>query len=144
MSYKSEFKNDDAWNAIDSNIRLVKDGRLTHDAEKFVPILKENGVKTIIRYYASSRRSKTVTRDEVRILSEHGFYFLPVYQDNARRTRDFNQTKGAVAGRNAKEFIDYVGQPKGTTIFFAVDTDFSKREIEKYVVPYFKGVNNPT
>lgn len=142
MGYKSKFMNADEWNAIDSNIRFVRDGRLTHDARNFLPVLRNNGVTTIIRYYASSKRSKTVTRAEVKVLSKEGFYILPVYQDNARRTRDFGQTKGAVAGRNALEFIEYVSQPKGTSIFFAVDTDFTTSQIKDYVVPYFRGVNN--
>ena len=140
MSYKAKFSSDEGWNAIDTNIRLVKSGRWTSDGYKFMKMLKRQGADIIIRYYASSRRAKTVTKEEVRKMSEDGFFFLPVYQDNARKTSDFSYSKGVQAGKNALDFVDYIGQPDGTTILFAVDTDFSQTEIEKYVVPYFKGV----
>lgn len=140
MSYKSKFSSTNGWNAIDTNIRLVRDGKWTKDGYSFMKMLKTNGVNTIIRYYASSRRSKTVTREEVKKFSEDGFYFLPVYQDNARLTGDFSYAKGEEAGKNALDFVNYVGQPDGTTILFAVDTDFSDAEIKRFVVPYFKGV----
>lgn len=140
MSYKAKFSSSKGWNAIDTNIRLVKNGRWTSDGYKFMKMLKGQGANIIIRYYASSRRSKTVTKEEVRKFAEDGFYFLPVYQDNARKTSDFSYSKGVQAGKNALDFVDYIGQPDGTTILFAVDTDFSQSEIEKYVVPYFKGV----
>jgi hypothetical protein len=105
-------------------------------------MLKRNDIKTVIRYYASTRRAKTVTKEEVELLNEHGFWFLPVYQDNARKTRDFSSSKGKTAGKNALDFANYVGQPDGTSILFAVDTDFSTSQIKRYVVPYFKSVQD--
>jgi hypothetical protein len=135
MSYKSEYSSTKEWNCVDTNIRLTRP-----KGHKFIAMLKRNNIKTVIRYYASTRRSKTVTKAEVKMLNNEGFYFLPVYQDNARRTRDFGYNKGKIAGRNALDFADYVGQPIGTSILFAVDTDFTRSQILRYVVPYFKGV----
>ena len=141
MSYRSAYSNTKNWNAIDTNIRLVRNGKFTRNGNKFIGFLKRNNVHTIIRYYASSRRSKTVTKEEVRVYSDEGFYFLPVYQDRARQTSDFGLSNGRRAASHALDFVDYVGQPDGTTIFFAVDTDFSESKVKKYVVPYFEGLH---
>jgi hypothetical protein len=135
LSYRSEFSSSRGWNCVDTNIRLVGT-----KGKSFRNYLKKNGVHTIIRYYASSRRAKTLTNAEAKIISQDGFNILPVYQDNARKTSDFGKSKGRSSGANALEFVDYIGQPEGSTIFFAVDTDFSTGNINKYVVPYFEGV----
>lgn len=137
MSYKSEFSSSSGWNAVDTNIRLEGDA-----GKDFKLWLRAQGVHTIIRYYASSKRSKTITSSEVKALCRDGFNFLPVYQDNARRTSDFGKSKGRDSADNAFEFADYTGQPEGSTILFAVDTDFSPSQIDGYVLPYFEGIHD--
>ena len=135
MSYKSDFSSAKGWNAIDTNIKLTRS-----QGKSFMGELKKYGVDTIIRYYASSQRAKTVSKEEAELICENGFWFLPVYQDNARKTSDFGSKNGKSSAKNAEKFIDYIGQPDGTSILFAVDTDFTKSQIEKYVVPYFEAV----
>ena len=136
MTYKSDFANDSGWNAIDTNHKLN-----TSRASNFVKYLEENNVKVIIRYYASSRRSKTISLEEYKFLSNKGFLILPVYQDINRKSTDFGYNNGIQHAKNALEFTKYLSQPEHTTILFAVDTDFTPEQIEKYIVPYFQGIN---
>jgi uncharacterized protein (TIGR02594 family) len=136
MSYKSDFANDSGWNAIDTNHKLN-----TSRASNFVKYLEENNVKVIIRYYASSKRSKTISLEEYKFLSNKGFLILPVYQDINRKSTDFGYNNGIQHAKNALEFTKYLSQPEHTTILFAVDTDFTPEQIEKYIVPYFQGIN---
>jgi uncharacterized protein (TIGR02594 family) len=136
MTYKFDFTNDSGWNAIDTNHKLN-----TPKASNFVKYLEENNVKVIIRYYASSKRSKTISLEEYKHLSDKGFYILPVYQDVNRKSTDFGYNNGIQHAKNALKFVKYLSQPEHTTILFAVDTDFTPDQIEKYIIPYFKGIN---
>ncbi len=136
MGYYEDFTDDSGWSAVDTNIRL-----LGPRGRKFINYLKENRVKTIIRYYASSQRAKTITNEEARHLSDEGFFLLPVYQDRHRLTVDFGSQNGVNCARNAVWFAGLIGQPEGSTILFAVDEDFSQANIDAYIVPYFESVN---
>ena len=135
MSFKSEFSNSNGWSIVDTNRKTnsVK-GHL------FRQFLKNSGVHTVIRYYASSQRGKTISRSEAKVLSNDGFNILPVYQDNARRLSDFGGANGEKAAENAERFANEIGQPIGTTILFAVDTDFSQSQINEAIVPFFKAI----
>lgn len=137
MSYKHDFTNTSGWNAIDTNHKLN-----TKKAKSFVNYLKDNDVKVIIRYYASSQRSKTISLEEFKFLSEEGFKILPVYQDINRKTTDFGYDNGVRHAKNAMKFVEYLSQPEQTTILFAVDTDFTPNQVEKYIIPYFRGIND--
>jgi glycoside hydrolase-like protein/uncharacterized protein DUF2272 len=135
MSYESEFKDDTGWSAIDTNVKLTGErGR------KFQEFLKQQNVSTIIRYYASTKRAKTLSLQEAKLISSAGFQIIPVYQDRNRRPEDFGTEKGKECAANAAEFAAYIGQPEGSTIFFAADEDFSQAEIDKYIVPYFEEI----
>ena len=124
MSYRESFMNADAWSAADVSVRLN-----TKAGNAFLKFLHENGVDTIIRYYASSARPKTITPDEAKWLSKEGFGILPVFQDSSRRISDFSQEKGRANARSAMDFATRVGQPrdKGSTILFAPNPGFLQR-----------------
>lgn len=57
-------------------------------------------METIIRYYASSRRAKTITKEEAKVISADGFNILPVYQDVNRKPSDFGYKKGKRSADN--------------------------------------------
>jgi len=135
MSYKSDFEDDDGWSAVDTNIKLN-----TQPGKIFRQFLKERSVSTIIRYYASSVRSKTTSRDEAQLLSSDGFYILPVFQDTNREPEHFGAANGKTNAISAKNFANRVGQPEGTTILFAADADFTEGQVADYIVPYFEAV----
>jgi len=135
MSFKSDFKNATGWNAVDTNKKLTKRG-----GSNFIKFLKGENVHTIIRYYASSERPKTINLDEARAITAAGFAILPIYQDNNRKKKDFSEKKGEKAAENALKFADRLKQPDRSTILFAVDSDLSKTVINNNVSDYFKGI----
>jgi hypothetical protein len=135
MTFKEEFSSDSGWSVADTNSKLN-----TATAASFLRFLTTNGVSTVIRYYASSERRKTLSANEAQMLSAAGFSILPVYQDTNRGPEDFGGHNGSVSADNALSFARRVGQPEGTTILFAVDVDFSMAQIDRVVVPYFDAI----
>lgn len=135
MSFKTQFSDATGWNTVDTNRKLTKRG-----GDEFIAFLKENNVHTVIRYYASSERSKTFDAHEAKLLASEGFAILPVYQDRNRLEDDFSEAEGRTSARNALRFADRLRQPDGSTILFAVDADLSQTVIENNVSAYFRGV----
>jgi len=139
MSYKEDFTNADGLSAADVSIRLNNAA-----GKAFLTFLRGNGVDTIIRYYATSNRPKTLTPEEAKLLSKEGFGILPVFQDSSRNISDFSRQKGSVNAKSAMEFAKRVGQPKdkGSTILFAVDADYSSSQIDGPILDYFKAIKD--
>lgn len=137
MGYKEDFSNADGWSAVDASVRLntVAGGHL-------VSRFRASGVDTIIRYYASTARPKTITPEEALFLSKEGFGILPVFQDSSRNIANFSTAAGTANGKSALEFAKRIGQPKGvgSTILFAVDADYSASEIDGPILAYFKAI----
>lgn len=139
MSYKEDFTNADGWSAVDVSTRLN-----TTAGKTFLAFLRSKGVDTLIRYYASSVRAKTITVAEARFLSKEGFAILPVYQDSSRKIEHFSTQQGVANARSAMDFAKLIGQPKGkgSTILFAVDADYLPDQIDGPIVDYFRAVKN--
>ncbi|WP_020680037.1 glycoside hydrolase domain-containing protein [Marinobacterium rhizophilum] len=137
MTFKEQFEESTGWNTVDTNRRLTASG-----GEEFIEFLKENRVQTVIRYYASTRRAKTISPDEAKLISREGFAILPVYQDNNRTASDFGEQNGVKSTNRAVEFANLIGQPDGSTILFAVDQDFTADIVDSHIVPYFKGIKS--
>lgn len=138
MSYKDEFNDANGWSVVDVSTRLN-----TKNGKKFLAFLRKKGVHTIIRYYASSARSKTLTIEEAKILSSEGFGILPIFQDSSRSISNFSSTKGTENAKSAMDFAKKIGQPKnkGSTILFAVDADYAANEIDGPILDYFKAIH---
>ncbi|WP_052129419.1 DUF2272 domain-containing protein [Sphingomonas sp. 35-24ZXX] len=139
MSYKDDFSNDKGWSAVDASTRLNGSAGKT-----FLKFLKRNGVDTVIRYYASSDRPKTLTPEEAKFLSQEGFAILPIYQDSSREISNFSTAIGKKNAQRALVCAKAVGQPVGkkSTILFAVDRDYSTGEIDGPILDYFKAVHD--
>ncbi len=137
MSYREDFGNSTGWSIVDVSTRLN-----TSAGRKFLDHLRANGVSTVIRYYASSNRTKTITAEEARFISKEGFGILPVFQDSARNISNFSRQTGIANARSAAKFAKQIGQPagQGSTILFAVDADFTARQIDGPIVDYFKAI----
>ncbi|HEY8262518.1 MAG TPA: DUF2272 domain-containing protein [Methylosinus sp.] len=135
MTYKSDFEDDSGWSVADTNVRLL--GRTGEDFRRF---LRESDVGVVIRYYASSARSKTITKEEAQRLSDDGFYVLPVFQDRNRAVADFGAVNGAQNALSALQFAEGIGQPRGSAILFAADEDFESGDIARYLIPYFEEI----
>jgi Domain of unknown function (DUF1906) len=139
MGYKEDFSNADGWSAADVSDRLN-----TAAGGKLLSTLRGNGVDTVIRYYASAARPKTLTREEAIFLSKEGFGILPVFQDSSRSIDNFSTKTGNSNAKSALDFAKRIGQPKGvgSTILFAVDADYAASQIDGPILDYFKAVAN--
>lgn len=137
MGYKEDFYNADGWSAADVSVRLN-----TSQGRKFLAFLRQSGVSTVIRYYASTNRPKTLTPEEAKVISAEGFGILPVFQDSSRDISHFSKDIGTRNAKSAKAFAESVGQPAdvGSAIFFAVDQDYTTAQIDGPILAYFKAV----
>jgi hypothetical protein len=78
---------------------------------------------------------------EAALLARGGLSIATVYQDRARKLEDFGAARGEEDGKSALVYAGQVGQPAGSAVYFAVDTDFSAAEINQAVIPYFRAVD---
>ena len=110
--------------------------------ESSADCLAAAGLSFVVRYYSRTTRQaeKQLRPREAATLARAGLDLAVVYQDNARLPGDFGLERGKLDGASAFAAAGQVGQPAGSAIYFAVDTDFSAAEIAQFVVPYFQGV----
>ncbi|APW37983.1 hypothetical protein RD110_12915 [Rhodoferax koreense] len=101
------------------------------------------GKQFVIRYYSrtTTQPQKQLRPKEAAELARAGLQIAVVYQDRARQEEDFGLARGRLDGASAFASAGQVGQPSGSAIYFAVDTDFSAKQIRDVVLPYFKGVH---
>ena len=139
MGYREDFTNANGWSVADVSIRLNNNAGRT-----FLAFLRGNGVDTVIRYYASSARPKTITPEEAKHLSREGFGILPVFQDSSRDISHFSTAIGKANAKSAMDFARRIGQPKNkdSTILFAVDADYSAAQIDGPILDYFRAVHD--
>ncbi|GAB4563380.1 MAG: hypothetical protein Tsb007_31040 [Rhizobacter sp.] len=108
----------------------------------FADCLVREGKAFVIRYHSrtTTQPQKRISPKEAADLARAGLQVATVYQDNARRPSDFGFERGRLDGVSAHTFASQIGQPPGSAVYFAVDTDFSAVEIQQVVLPYFRGV----
>lgn len=96
----------------------------------------------VIRYHSRTTQlpEKRLTPAEAAALARAGIEIAVVYQDRARQEVDFGAGRGEQDGTSAVIFAGQVGQPSGSAIYFAVDTDFSEAQLRSVVFPYFRAV----
>lgn len=116
----------------------------SRNCESMGDCLVQAGMQFVIRYHSRTTKlsEKRLSPREAALLSRAGLDLVTVYQDNARAPEDFGLARGLLDGRSAFAFASQVGQPPGSAIYFAVDTDFSSAEIQNLVLPYFEGVRS--
>ena len=104
--------------------------------------LRDSGKDFVVRYHSArtQQAEKRLRPREAAELARTGLDLAVVYQDNARLPGDFGHARGIEDGRAAFMAASQVGQPAGSAIYFAVDSDFSMAEIQSFVVAYFEGV----
>lgn len=89
--------------------------------EELATAFRADGMEFVCRYLVPSGW-KALTRREAEIISESGLRIVSVFETTADRAlggRQAGLNDGAVAARTAAQ----VGQPEGSTIYFAVDFD---------------------
>lgn len=104
--------------------------------------LREAGQAFVVRYYSrtTSQPEKHLTAGEAAALAAGGLKIVTVYQDRGREAEDFGRERGELDGMSAFQFAGQAGQPTGSAIYFAVDTDFSEAQLRALVIPYFAGI----
>lgn len=112
-----------------------------------IPCILSKGVKTVIRYYNFSNSGtfpqKCLNLAEAQALSANGIQIAVVFQQRQNQVGDFSHVKGLAAGRRAYQLAqNSIGQPSGSAIYFSVDFDASKNEIDSNIIPYFEGIKS--
>ena len=108
-------------------------------------MLKNNGFEVIGRYltgYISEQKPKSLAIGELQTILDAGLKAFIIYQENNRDIRDFSVKKGNEAAIKAVEAAIKNKVPEETIIYFAVDLDVYEDQINNYIIPYFKGINN--
>ena len=102
------------------------------------------GFSTAIRYYRNKPGNGALTTTELLILMTVGFDIVPVFEVElinphiGQFTYDLGKQNATTAYKYASGEIK---QPRRSAIYFAVDFNPSKRQIESSIVDYFKGVS---
>jgi uncharacterized protein (TIGR02594 family) len=112
----------------------------------FAGAFRKAGVATVIRYYCQNR-AKRLGPAEARALADAGLSMAVVYEDRAGQKKpagaieDFAKGRGTADAGRALEQAEAIGQPAGSTIYFAVDWDFFRPADLAVIRGYFEEVN---
>ncbi|MBQ0942231.1 DUF1906 domain-containing protein [Ideonella sp. 4Y16] len=108
-----------------------------------VACLASSGRSFVFRYHSrtTTQPQKRLHPAEAAALARGGLFVATVYQDRARKLEDFGAARGTADAQSAIVFAGQVGQPAGSAVYFAVDTDFSAAEIQQAVIPYFRAID---
>jgi hypothetical protein len=116
------------------------------DVTPHLAALRSAGVGSVIRYLTTSTSSAKLVRPaEARAIAAAGMQLGLVFEvyggvDNFRHG-DITAASGAAHADFAVRYAPTVGAPPGCGIYFAIDTDASPDELERFVVPYFRAVH---
>jgi len=102
--------------------------------------IKAQGYDFVARYYAQSG-AKRLTAGEAQALSAAGLRIVAVWESGTPTATDyFSHARGVDDGTSAYHAAMLLGQPAGSSIYFAVDYDASMAAIAGAVADYFRGV----
>ena len=113
-----------------------------------VSLLKRYGFSIIGRYLTGSvgagskKRDKNLTTDELETIKNGGMSVFPIYQDGGDDISYFKYNQGFKDALTASKTAKQLGFPKGTTIYFAVDTDIQSGDIDGTIKQYFEGISD--
>ena len=110
----------------------------TSVAHKAIEIAEEYGF--VIRYY-SHNTHKNLTTNEIRALVDAGLKVGVVWETTGDHASYFTRAQGEADARDALKMANEVGQPLGSTIYFAVDCDTVPGTPENGVTAYFAAVH---
>jgi Domain of unknown function (DUF1906) len=109
------------------------------NCSKLAKKIKAQGFDFVGRYYAH-RGDKRLFLSEAQALSGVGLKMVAVWEDAPTKPDYFSRARGVDDGTTAYHSAMILGQPAGTSIYFAVDFDASADAIAGSVADYFKGV----
>jgi hypothetical protein len=97
---------------------------------------KNEGFSFVCRYLAPNGMSKKLRKSEADNINKAGLYIVSVFETSAGRASG-GAANGSYDGKIAYEEAKNLGQPEGSTIYFAVDFEASKSQlnaIEQYLI----------
>ena len=91
---------------------------------------KADGYDFVVRYIDTNQSSwKRLSSKEAQIISDAGLVIISVFERMGDRA-SINGLRGATDGLVALQAAQYLGQPEGSTIYFAVDYDAQPSDME--------------
>lgn len=121
--------------AFDTNVRLTSETAMKY---------KNLGYTDVGRYLTNVKNGvldKRITPEELDVIKKTGLKVFPIFQKYGRENDYFTQNQGETDGKEAMLAAINLGFPSTVTIYFAIDYDIYKSDIDKYIVPYFKGIH---
>lgn len=103
--------------------------------------LRRQGIDFVMRYY-SHNTAKNLGADEARALAAAGLRVGAVWESAGTHAGYFSRNQGQSDGAGALALARAVGQPLGSSIYFAVDYDPTQADLEGPVADYFAGVTS--
>ena len=123
------------------------DANLSLDDQDIVACLQGKGFRFAVRYYTRKDRSRTLTLSEAQRLVRAGFQLGAVFEDGfPKNPQDqpgfFTHAQGVGDAQAAHDRAsNRIGQPAGSTIYFGVDFDANREQIDGGITRYFEAVN---
>lgn len=101
--------------------------------------LRRQGVDFVMRYY-SHNSAKNLGAEEARTLTAAGLRLGAVWESAGTHAGYFGRAQGRSDGSAALALARAVGQPEGSSIYFAVDYDPSQADLDGPVADYFSAL----
>jgi hypothetical protein len=92
------------------------------------------------RYYSHSAW-KNLTAAEALALAAAEIAIVSVWESAGNHADFFSDQQGRADVSDAVELAKNCGQPEGTAIYFAVDTDVTTEQFTSNILPYFRAVS---
>ena len=106
-----------------------------------IQYLKDNKISIVGRYLTGGEFKQLREGEAERIL-ENGLSFFPIFQESGTNLEYFTPERGQQDAQNATAAAKNYKIPRGSIIYFAVDTDPQDADIYNYILPYFKAIRN--
>lgn len=121
---------------------MAKGLDVAEDATPHIADLVDAQYQFVGRYYNVNRPSKNLTRAEAEALSAAGLSIVVVWENGFPTSAAyFSNARGVSDGNAAHQYASgIIQQPEGSAIYFAVDYDASRGDVDGVVTEYFRGV----
>ncbi|EJO5349327.1 DUF1906 domain-containing protein [Clostridium botulinum] len=106
--------------------------------EEKIQTLKNSGYKAVGRYLTGKFK---LTPTETKLINSNGLKLIAILEELGYELSHFNYDNGYKDGIDAFNAAQFLGFPKNTIIYFAVDCDVMDYQVTNQILPYFKGVN---
>lgn len=85
-------------------------------------------------------KPKYLSSEELQILANNNLRVFPIFQDGGASLTYFGNYQGQLDAKDAIFAARRLRIPNGTIVYFAVDYDFTKKQVLERVVPHFEGI----